>query len=195
VDVSIVVPTRNRLGSLKLTLTALAGQELGGSTAEVVIVDNGSNDGTVEWVRERAPTFPFALRLLTEPAEGVSAARNRGVAEARGRLILSINDDTPPANPNLVAEHVRAHARSTDSIAVLGRIVYPVGKLTDDPFMAWLSRGAQFDFDSLDQGKAPLPNHFYTAHLSFRRDRFLAVGGMDERLAFGFEDAEFGHRM
>jgi GT2 family glycosyltransferase len=195
VDISVVIPTRNRLESLKVTLAALARQELEDLVAEVVVVDNGSDDGTPEWLCERARTFPFGLRAFTESAAGVSVARNRGVEEARGRLVLSINDDTSPADSDLVAGHVWAHAQTTDSIAVLGRIVYPASERANDPFMAWLSRGAQFDFDSLEQGREPLPNHYYTAHLSFGRDRFRAVGGMDERLVFGFEDAEFGFRM
>jgi GT2 family glycosyltransferase len=179
-----------------ITLAALARQELDGLQAEVLVVDNGSADGTVERVAELARAFPYRLRVLEEPNTGVSAARNHAVAEARGRLILSINDDTEPATPLLVAEHVRAHAEAEKPVAVLGRITYRQSELEANPFMAWLNDEAQFGVRTSRVGqREPLPNHFYTAHLSFNRECFQRMGGMDERLPFGFEDAELGARM
>jgi GT2 family glycosyltransferase len=194
-DLTVIIPTRDRLEALRGTLSSLAAQRLGEIEVEVVVVDNGSDDGTCAWVLGRAATFPFPLRLVEERTRGVSAARNRAVAEAKGRLILSINDDTAPITPDLVAGHVQQHIALADTVAVLGRISYPPDQMSADPFLAWLNDDAQFAFGRLKRGEPPLPNHYYTAHLSFRRDVFEAVGAMDERLEFGFEDAELGVRM
>lgn len=194
-DVTVIIPTRNRLARLRMTLGSLATQALGGIEAEIVVVDNASEDGTVTWVRELAATFPYSLTVVTEQAPGVSAARNRAVERACGRLILSINDDTAPVAPDLVAGHVQAHAAHPHAIAILGRITYPSDQIARDPFLAWLNDDAQFAFGRLERRELPTPNHYYTAHLSFGRDVFYAVGRMDERLVFGFEDAEFGTRM
>jgi GT2 family glycosyltransferase len=194
-DISVIIPTHNRLDVLKLNLEALATQELGDYEAEIVVVDNGSDDATVDWVIARATRFPYPLRVEIETTPGVSAARNRGVALSQGELLLSINDDTVPADDSLIVGHIEAHRESRKPLAVLGRIGYPDSLLRSDPFMAWLERGPQFDFEHLEAGLQPLPNHYYTAHLSLTREQFLAAGGMDERLRFGFEDAEFGYRL
>ena len=194
-DISVIIPTRNRLDVLKLNLGALASQDLAGYEAEVIVVDNGSTDDTVDWVLALAAEFPYQLRVVVEARRGVSAARNRGVALSTARYILSINDDTVPADRALVLGHIEAHGKSTEAAAVLGRIGYPQATVDRDPFMAWMDHGPQFDFDRLDSGLQPTANHCYTAHLSLPREQFLTAGGMEEDLEFGFEDAEFGHRL
>jgi glycosyltransferase involved in cell wall biosynthesis len=192
---SIVIPTRNRLSALRNTLGALAAQEIGEHEAEIVVVDNGSSDGTVEWLDDRRTDFPMPLQVVSEPTLGVSAARNAGVRQAQHDHILFLNDDTAPADHALVAGHARAHEIAANPpIAVLGRITYPPEQLTD-PFMRWLNDGAQFDYGSLDRGVPPSAPHFFTAHISFPRAPFEHAGGMDERLLFGYDDAALGHRM
>jgi len=192
---SIVIPTMNRLAVLRSTIGALAKQELDEHEAEVVVVDNGSTDGTVEWLEQRRGGFPVPLQVLSESTPGVSAARNAGVRHARYDHILFLNDDTAPTNERLVAGHAKAHQMANgDDIAVLGRITYPPDQLVD-PFMRWINDGAQFDYGRLDGGYPPRATHFYTAHISFPRGPFERASGMDERIRFGFEDAVLGYRM
>jgi glycosyltransferase involved in cell wall biosynthesis len=195
VRVSIVIPTKNRLAVLRNTVKALAEQTLGEHEAEVVIVDNGSTDGTLEWLERCRVNFPMPLEVFSEPTPGVSAARNAGVTRARHDHILFLNDDTAPSDRWLVAGHARAHGMAgRTQIAVLGRVTYPPDQLID-PFMKWINDGAQFDYARLDSGEPPRACHFYTAHISFPRGPFEQAKGMDERLRFGFEDAALGHRM
>jgi GT2 family glycosyltransferase len=195
VKLSIVIPTKNRLPALRNTVEALTEQALGEHEAEVVIVDNGSTDGTLEWLEHSRSRFPMPFEVFSEPTPGVSAARNAGVRRARHDYILFLNDDTAPADRGLVAGHASAH-RMADGmeIAVLGRITYPPDQLAD-PFMRWINDGAQFDYARLDGGEPPRACHFYTAHISFPRGPFERAKGMDERLRFGFEDAALGHRI
>jgi GT2 family glycosyltransferase len=195
VRVSIVIPTKNRLAVLRNTVRALAEQTLGEHEAEIVVVDNGSTDGTLEWLEQCRARVPMPLEVLSEPVPGVSAARNAGVRRARHDHILFLNDDTAPADEWLVAGHAKAHQLAGGrEIAVLGRITYPPEQLLN-PFMKWINDGAQFDYKRLDRGEAPRAPHFYTAHISFPRDPFERADGMDGRMQFGFEDAALGYRM
>ena len=192
---SIVIPTKNRLAVLRNTVRALAEQTLGEHEAEVVVVDNGSTDGTLEWLAQCRVRFPMPLEVLSELTPSVSAARNAGVRRARYDHILFLNDDTAPSDQRLVAGHARAHRTAAGKeIAVLGRVTYPPDQLAD-PFMRWINDGAQFDYGRLDGGEPPRAPHFYTAHISFPRSPFERASGMDERIRFGFEDAVLGYRM
>src|SRR5687767_4313771 len=110
-DVTVVIPTRDRWDVLSRTLAGLERQELDDVEAQVVVVDNGS--------RER-PDLP-GVRVVGEPVPGAAAARNRGIAEARGRIVLLIGDDCIPADTGLVRGHVESHADGVPR-AVTGRI-------------------------------------------------------------------------
>ena len=86
--VSVIVPTRDRLTSLK---RALAGVDTQGfRDFEVIVVDDGSEDGTTEWVRSHRPD----VRLLTSTrSAGAAAARNRALSDARGELLAFLDSD------------------------------------------------------------------------------------------------------
>jgi glycosyltransferase involved in cell wall biosynthesis len=195
VRISIVIATKNRLAVLSNTLSTLTKQTLGEHEVEVVVVDNGSTDGTLEWLEHCRAHFPMPLEVVSEATPGVSAARNAGVRRASHDHILFLNDDTAPADEWLVAGHAKEHLMAGGKeIAVLGRITYPPEQLTD-PFMRWINDGAQFDYKRLDRGEPARAPHFYTAHISFPRAPFERANGMDERMRFGFEDAALGYRM
>jgi len=127
--ISIVIATKNRLAALRSTIRALARQTLGEHEAEVVVVDNGSTDGTLEWLEHCRAQFPLPLEVFSEPTPGVSAARNAGVRRARHGHILFLNDDTAPADEWLVAGHIREHLMAGASeIAVLGGFGETIGE-------------------------------------------------------------------
>jgi glucosyl-dolichyl phosphate glucuronosyltransferase len=95
-DVSIVVCTYNRAESLKDTLAALAKLVvLPTRVWEVVVVDNNSRDHTHQVVEQTQRTWP-RLRYVFEAAQGLSHARNRGIAESTGEVILFTDDDVLP---------------------------------------------------------------------------------------------------
>jgi GT2 family glycosyltransferase len=193
--ISVVIPTKNRLPALQATVDAVAGQDLDGHQAEIIVVDNGSTDDTMQWLAETGRRSPVEIKTVEEPSPGVSAARNAGVRHAQFDLILFLNNDTTPVDSHLLAQHIATHARAAGKeIAALGRITYPPEDMAD-PFMRWLNDGAQFDYAHLDNGESPRAPHFFTAHISFPRAAYLRASGMDERLQFGFEDAALGHRM
>lgn len=90
VDVSAVIVSWNTADLLDACLTSLEVHAVPGSTMEVVVVDNGSGDGSPELVTERWPT----VRLIANPENrGYQAANNQGMKAARGRVLLLINAD------------------------------------------------------------------------------------------------------
>jgi glycosyltransferase involved in cell wall biosynthesis len=191
---SVIIPTRDRLPTLRATLAGLAEQEVGDLAVEVVVVDNGSEDGTFAALADLAPTFPLPLRVLSEATPGAGPARNAGLAAAEGEIVLFLGDDTRPAGRDLLRRHIQLHqARAEGPYAVLGRVVW-APQLTVTPLMRWLEHGAQFAYADMQAGPAG-PEHFYTAHVSAPRELLRAAGGFDPQAPMHFEDAELGSRL
>ena len=192
---SVIIPTRDRLPTLRATLDGLAGQDLGEATAEIVVVDNGSQDGTPAALAGLRARFPLPLSTVAEATPGAGPARNTGLAAARGDLVLFLGDDTRPAHDDLLRRHVELHAARAAAApyAVLGRVAW-APELAVTPLMRWLEHGPQFAYADMRAGPAG-PQHFYTAHVSARRDRLREAGGFDPDIPFLFEDAELGRRL
>src|SRR6266481_2999672 len=96
--VTVIVATHNRAPLLGQTLEALIAQETPKHLGwEILVVDNGSTDGTLEVFRTMAMRAPGRLRYLFEPTLGKSRALNAGIAVARGAVIALTDDDVSPA--------------------------------------------------------------------------------------------------
>jgi len=85
--ISIVIPTFNRIGSLPRALDSALNQTY--QPSEIIVVDNGSSDGTTKLLRERYPS----IRLLIEKKLGVSAARNKGIKHSKFQWIALLDSD------------------------------------------------------------------------------------------------------
>jgi glycosyltransferase involved in cell wall biosynthesis len=92
--ISVNLCTYNRLSMLKNTLESLVQQWTGGEFAfEIIVVDDGSNDGTPHFVQELARESVVPIRYVREDRVGVVGARNRGVRESLGEWLAFIDDD------------------------------------------------------------------------------------------------------
>ncbi|HZB88542.1 MAG TPA: glycosyltransferase family 2 protein [Terracidiphilus sp.] len=118
-DISVVVPTYNRRDLVLRTLRTVFDQDWPASGFEVVVVSDGSSDGTVDALKTLNP--PCALTVIQQENRGQAAARNRGYRASKSDLILFLDDDML-CEPGLVAAHVRAHRESLeqDSREVVG---------------------------------------------------------------------------
>ena len=202
---SVLIPTYGRREDLLRTLEAYERQEPADLAFEVVVIDDGSSDGTAEalacWRSRR-----FPLRFARQQNAGPARARNHAREKARGELVLITGDDIEPA-ANLLAEHLAGHeARDDERIAVLGLTrwpdtwpaSWPDGRAITATMQHVDGPGAQqFSYHYFKDGAEYDFRHLYTSNISLRRsllDREPA-GFATVFPAAAFEDAEFGHRL
>ena len=105
---SVVIPSYNRQPILEKCLQALRRQQLDSTVEgyEVIVVDDGSTDGTWEWLVAEAREFPH-LRSLWQNHQGPAVARNLGIEKAKGDTIVFIDSDL------VVTDHfLQAHAEA-----------------------------------------------------------------------------------
>ncbi len=192
---SIVIPTYNRLDALERVLDALARQPaVRTGRAEVVVVDDGSDDGTAGWLGRRARELR-TLEVLRQDNAGPARARNRGASAARGEIVLFLGDDTIPA-PGWLEEHLEEHRLfgAAGPLAVVGYTSFP--PWASGPFARYVNEhGAQFGYLLIERPTDVPFNFFYTSNVSLPRTFLLDLGGFREDFpAAAWEDIELAYR-
>lgn len=147
---SVVIPTRNRQEILMKTLRALGRQRDLDGRFEVVVVDDGSTDGTVDLVRGSVFEV-FDQRVIVLDAGGPARARNRGIADAAADRVLLLGDDTIPT-PLALAAHLRA--ATGGEVGVQGLIDWDPDMPVTDVMNFLAPAGPQFWFKGLTEGCA-----------------------------------------
>lgn len=187
---SVVVPTYDRRDRLALVLRSLAAQDVD-EPFEVIVVSDGSTDGTDEFLR--GPDVPLPVVAVSQPNQGPAAARNAGVERAHGELVVFVDDDVV-AEPHLLAAHLRAHRELGPKVVVIGPMLDP-----DDhemsPWIAWEQRMLAKQYDAMERGVySATMRQFYTGNASLRREHVHAVGGFDTAFRRA-EDVELAFRL
>jgi glycosyltransferase involved in cell wall biosynthesis len=178
VIVSVVIATKDRAAFLERSLASLAAQT-NAPDFEVVVADNGSSDDTAGVVARAQAAGALDVARVFVPRPNRGAARNAGVARARGALVVFVDDDVW-LPPHFLAAHAAAHARSPFPYVVSGPILNVAGyEATPKPTVANYS-GA----------------FLCTCNASVPRSALTAVGGFDEGFdLYGWEDTELGLRL
>jgi GT2 family glycosyltransferase len=193
VRASVVIPTFNRLGDLQRVVASLEAQAALDRAVEIVVVDDGSTDGTHEWLAQAAEAG--RVTAVSQDNSGPAVARNRGVEAATGDLVLFLGDDTVP-RPGWLQGHLEAHRLfgPRGPLAVLGYTTFPSDE--DSPFRRFINEyGAQFGY-LLIEDPCDVPfNFFYTSNISLPRSELVRLGGFREDFpAAAWEDIEFAYR-
>jgi glycosyltransferase involved in cell wall biosynthesis/peptidoglycan/xylan/chitin deacetylase (PgdA/CDA1 family) len=189
-ELSVVIATYNRVERLRACLDALCGQTQSAADFEVVVVVDGSTDGTRELLA--AYQAPFHLRAVWQSNAGQAKALNRGVTEAAGSFCLLLDDDVL-AGPRLVAEHLRAHRERSDLLAI-GRLALATRRV-GDWYVPHFAASWERHYASLrSDGTVPSWGDCYSGNLSFPRAAFGAVGGFCTDLRRGY-DVELAFRL
>jgi len=192
-EISVVIPTFNRIDVLPEVLRALAEQEAA-PPFEVVVVDDGSSDGTAELLD--AFEAPYPLAVLRQENAGPALARNRGVARASGRRVAFLGDDTVPSKGWLREHHAAAERRRGEKLlGILGYTDWHP-RMAVDPFLRYINEyGLQFGYALIaDRENVPF-NFLYTSNLSLPREALLA-DPFDLRFPYAaWEDTELGYRL
>ncbi|MEW6273440.1 MAG: glycosyltransferase [Thermodesulfobacteriota bacterium] len=194
-DCSIVIPLFNRAELTRRCLTELA-RVTDDVTFEVVLVDNGSSDGTADLLAALSGDVQV---IRNAENRGFASACNQGAAAARGRHLVFLNNDTVPLRGWLRALVDRADAEP--DVAIVGsRLLYPDGTI----------QHAGVAFDHLGRPYhlfAGMPGDFAPANrprdlqavtaacMLVRRDAFLAASGFDEGFRNSFEDVDLCLRL
>ena len=189
-DLTVVIPTYNRLDTLRHVIPSLLAQTLAADRYEIVVADSQSNDGTAEYLAEVAREHS-RVRHLPGPYNGRAMARNAGVEAARGAVVMFTDADII-ASQDLLALHL-AHHRDGSKVAVVGM------ELQVNSFA---------EYERLrDQPEARRPLHpmarrklswlyFLTGNASVKKRDLDRVGRFDENFTgYGHEDLELGYRL
>jgi len=175
--ISVVIPTHNRKALLRRCLTAVTHQNY--AQYEVIVVDDGSTDGTGDMVRQE---FPQVRYIRQDPNQGPAAARNRGIEAATGEIVAFTDDDCIVPTDWLTAL-VQGFRRRPEVAGVGGYQEAPEEILQTNTVaraeraMRLRRWGERAEMEQLGGNKVP---GLGTNNVAFRRDVLLKVGGFDE---------------
>jgi GT2 family glycosyltransferase len=190
-NVSVTVPSHNRREMLGRVLDGLVRQTYPPDRYEVVVVLDGSTDGSAEMVSSRETPYP--LRLVENTKAGIAAVRNTCIRSAANPYVVFLDDDIVP-EPSCLAVHAAAHRDAADEHVALG---YCPPVVTDG---AWWPIAMRAWWEDHFHRKAE-PEHewtyvdFVTGNVSFSRDLILGLGGFDEEFRSRHEDWELAIRL
>lgn len=187
-ELTVVVATHNRRERLRACLDSLGRQTESPAAFEVVVVVDGSTDGTTEMLAELAP--PFTLSVLTQSQAGASSARNAGAAQARGRVLLFLDDDEE-ASTSCVSAHLRVH-REQEKLVGIGPIAIQL-PADADRFARALADQWRRHTERLGSRKLTYLD-CYAGNCSVARSLFEETGGFAPDL-LRENDFEFAYRL
>jgi GT2 family glycosyltransferase len=206
-DLSVIIVNRNTRELLRACLASL--RENGeGLALEVIVVDNGSSDGSVELVRDR---FPESVLIRNEQNTGFAYPNNQGIAVSRGRYLMLLNSDTE-VRPGALRRLVGFMDAHPEAGACGPRLLYPDGRLQRSvasfPTL-WLHLCDMLLLDRLFPGSRIFSNmeewfdhaatrpveHLMGAALLVRREAIDEVGPLDECFRIHFNDVDWCWRI
>ena len=180
IRISVQICSYNRKHLLERSLRALMAQELPKDQYEIVFVDDGSTDGSADMARGLAAEGVCRIKVFSKPNDGLSRARNLGIRNCEGEILLFMDDDTF-ADPALLREHLAIHDQHPDAVVT-----------------GWVNHIEELDpqgprqYVMADYSRS----FFWTSNVSVRKKYVDEVGGFsDDFLEYGWEDMELGYRL
>ena len=192
---SVVIPTYNRKDSLKVTLDALGRQDCASELFEVIVVSDGSTDGTTEFLTNYESAAPYCLRFIVQENAGPGRARNQGIEAAQGDVIVFVDDDIEPL-PGFLTAHMAHHENDSETVVIGPMSGDPAQRSQEPCWIYWEHAMLKKQYHALTSGEweSAGPNHFYSGNSSLLRAHLLEVGGFDETFRRQ-EDVELAYRL
>ena len=201
--ISVVIPNWNGKALLEENLPAvLAAVDAFAGEAEIIVADDGSDDGSASFLAER---FPSVRVVRSETNRGFQSACQMGVEAAKGEVVVLLNSDVAPKPDFLgpLTEHfdqpnvfgVSCLSFAADGTSLLEAVKVPYFRRGLLRFLKPASPKHPEGI-RLDELTEAMPTLFATGgHAAFRRAQFLQWGGFDELYApFYGEDLDLGYR-
>jgi len=180
--ISVIVPTFNRLKQLVRCVGALQAQTVPAAEYELIVVDDGSLDGTRGWLEQQT-----GLWAVFVPHRGPAAARNAGVRCTRGDIVAFTDDDCTAAADWL--ESLVCALRDYDAAG--GRVInaVPANLLAETAQSIVDVLGEELNGDMQNGGMLTANN------IAYRRATFEVAGGFDEQYKVGGEERDLNYRL
>ncbi len=191
---TVVIPTHNRAQLLDQALASLSRQSVGSESFEVMVVDDGSADNTAEVCRQWGKHLFLDYQRIEHA--GTAAAKNAGIRAASAPLLFFFDDDDIAAE-NLLAEHLRTHARyPLENAAVLGYTDW-ASTLEVSPVMRFITDVGLylFAYSYVADGERRGFEFFWSGRLSCKKSLLDRLGLFHDKFVFGCEDIELGFRL
>ena len=174
--VSVVIPTFNRRKIVRRTLESLFAQTFPSDEFEIIVVVDGSTDGTAESLSFQPPC---AFHIIEQPNRGPAAARNAGAFAARGELVIFVDDDMI-CDHDLIAAHVALHRDGASRIGVGALFLSPDSPRTPASDCFEREIGA-FHLRAGEQSSSNVAlSSWVVSNTSIPTTVFLESGGFDE---------------
>lgn len=172
IEISVIIPTYNRKDLLIRLVNSLYNSECSKELYEVVIIDDGSSDGTTGALKHLSNSYPnFFYKRIENSGPGI--ARNIGVGLARGRIIAFMDDDCV-VTKSWLKEIKKTFELDKDTEVIYGRI------LPEKDFYPPFSHSWNVD-----------GQHIMICNIALKKEIFHKIGGLDLRLSFWAEDWDF----
>jgi glycosyltransferase involved in cell wall biosynthesis len=173
-QITVVITTQNRKEELRTAIRSALKQT---ASPEVIVIDDGSTDGTKEMVRR---DFPDVRLIAHDRPAGYIARRNEGARLATGDLVLSIDDDAAFASAHTIEQTIREFSPEIGAVAI------PYVNVNSSP-RVWQQAPDAGSIYATD-------TYIGTAH-AVRRSLFLELGGYQEQFVHQGEESDFCIRM
>lgn len=190
---SVVLPTYNRQQQLIRVVEQLEHQSFHPDDFEVLVVSDGSTDGTNEWLQGYGGKLN--LKAIFQENQGVAATRNNGLNHASATLVMFIDDDVVP-HEDLLKTHYDTHAAEdfAEHVIVIGPMYNPPDHQFQ-PWVKWEQTMLYKQYHAMDRGDwAPTARQFYTGNCSVNAHYIKKFDGFDPTFKRA-EDVELAFRM
>lgn len=191
--IAAILTTYNRPNLFTKAVLSLACQTLNQEDYEIIVVDDGSDKETQDLVISLKAIVDF--KYVYQPNSGLASAKNHGLFHARAPIVLFLDDDDV-SSPNLLEQHLVAHAHYPDPNFSILSHTWLSEELMVDPLMNFVTSngGHLFSYNSISTGLLDY-TYFWGGRTSCKRDYLLSHGVFNPVFKFGFEDIELGYRL
>jgi len=192
-NISIIIPVYNRKDLLKKCLDSISKQHY--KDFEVILIDNGSSDGAIEFIKEK---YPFIKIIENKENYGPPYARNQGILVSKGDYILFLDNDTEFIRKDTLANMMKIIKKDKNVGAVGGELIMDGNNNILGICGRNFKRIEPYAYLKNEENNKNLLkkcDYFNTSNILIKKDILYSVGGFDPYYFCGHEDTDIGFRI